>query len=420
MALQGLRGVALTYPTPLLILSDDVTSPSGLSRITRELALRIHGDLSDHFIVATLSLAHPSQPTPELAAALPFKQYRSRNNLGMIPLDLPTVWRDFTGMSVPHGHIPEPGRGILLVIQNASWAAWLSHPELLEPSDIKEFLLARPFHKWLYCPIDGDGPNQQFLPQSITAIIAHFDRHLAYCDWAAKLIDRSMPTPPQQPTHHLPHGIDTSIFHSRDKQLMRRSLVERLTGQDAIIPDDSLLLGIVATNSSRKDLHLALEACMLLRRRGIDLRIWLHTNHLTAYWNLPELVEEFRLDGITLISTKRLRDEEMAQCYCAMDVTLAPGRGGGFEFPIFESLACGVPSIHIDYAGAAEFLPAEFKIEPVGFSGDVGGIRRPHSRPEDWADAVMRLRGHGATLPPVLDWENAWPQWKEWFLRSVE
>ena len=254
----------------------------------------------------------PAHARPRVSLGLPFPQYRSRNNLGMIPLGLPYYWRDLQKLTYPDGYTPPRGEGVLLVIQELQHDdnLGLAHPEQLEPCELKEFLLARPFERWLYCPIDGDGPNAQFLPQSITSIIARFDRHLAYCDWAAKLIDRSMTTPPLQPTEHLPHGIDTTIFHPlRDKLAMRRNLVNLLTGQDAIIPEEALLIGIVATSTPRKDIHLALEACMMLRRRGIDLRIWLHTNHLAAYWNLPELLEEFRLDGITAVDV----DEAAAQ-----------------------------------------------------------------------------------------------------------
>src|SRR5215475_13545960 len=39
--------------TPLMIVSDAITSASGLGRIARELAVRIHEDLGDVFDVAT-------------------------------------------------------------------------------------------------------------------------------------------------------------------------------------------------------------------------------------------------------------------------------------------------------------------------------------------------------------------------------
>lgn len=41
-------------PIPLLILGDSVTSKSGLGRITRDLATRIHETMQDTFRVATI------------------------------------------------------------------------------------------------------------------------------------------------------------------------------------------------------------------------------------------------------------------------------------------------------------------------------------------------------------------------------
>lgn len=402
-------------PIPLLIISDPVSSSSGLARITRELAARIHLHLSSHFIVATLGLGEsPADP------ALPWKQYSSEVADGTIPVDLPHVWRDFLRYGTGKDNGILLNRGIVLVIQNPSWVNWLSHPEQLRPSELKEFLMHKPFKKWIYCPIDGDGPNPNYLPQSIANILARFDRRLAYCAWAAQLMDRTIGAPAGT-TPHLPHGCDTTIFRPRDRQFARSTFVQRLTGQDIILADSSLLVGIIATNSSRKDWPLALDACRILRGRGVNIRIWAHTNTLVGAWNLPELVEEFRLDGITLLSTRQLSDEDLASCYSACDAVLSIGSGEGWGYCGVESMACGTPIVHGNYAaGPGEFIPPSMLVEPIYFRGDGRwGIRRPVHSPAAWADKILELRGQPADLPPYIDWSNAWPAWSTWLMKGI-
>jgi len=68
-------------PTPLLILSDSPASTSGLGRITRDLALRIHEHMSDVFKVGCLGCGgNPASP------ALPFPVYEIHDMLRNCPI----------------------------------------------------------------------------------------------------------------------------------------------------------------------------------------------------------------------------------------------------------------------------------------------------------------------------------------------
>jgi glycosyltransferase involved in cell wall biosynthesis len=152
----------------------------------------------------------------------------------------------------------------------------------------------------------------------------------------------------------------------------------------------------------------------------VNIGLWAHTDTFQRHWDLKALAEEFNMTTRTMFSNNELTDDEMAMAYSACDVTLAIGSGEGWGYPLAESLACGVPVIHGNYAGGAEFVPKQYLVQPVGFRGDgYYGIRRPIFNASDWADKVIIAVKEHATLPNYIDWLNAWPAWEKWLRKGI-
>jgi glycosyltransferase involved in cell wall biosynthesis len=483
-------------PVPLLILSDAITSSTGLARIARDLATRIHADslLRPLLRIGTLGVGG----SISTSSAYPFPNY-SIQNLGaegkMVPQDLPEVWLDFAGR-VGDGRqqdppaellarLGSPRRGILLAIWNASWCGWLARPETALPPGhlVREFLLQRPatlslrewqllqqaspsiaaeradrpFRRWLYCPVDGHCADGT-LGWQMADVIGGFDRVLAYTGYGARVLERTMRqwggqgqsgstgnaivpgsvavADPRAPfaCPHLPHGTDPAVFHPRFRALARQTLVSRLSNGAKSVPllPDQTLLAVVATNTQRKDWGLAFATCAELLARGRNVLLWGHTDRLASpgYWDMACLAKQYGMADRVLISTTRLTDRDMAECYAAADVMLGVG-SEGWGLPLSEALACGLPVVHMDYAGAAEFTPPSAQSTPVGFTIESPFmIQRPVFRASDWADKVemvMRVVGQvdeltavrRSLLPAGLDWDAAWLGWQEWFRQGV-
>jgi glycosyltransferase involved in cell wall biosynthesis len=376
-------------PRPLLLLSDSPSCSSGFGRITRELSWRIADD-------------------PETAArwrvgcagwggvgsrAFPFPEYHFSLRQGHEIAELPEIADDFAG--------EEPLT--ILAIWDASRLGWLGRPSTLcEHPGLREWLLTRRPVKWIYHPIDSVSES------SVRGeVLKGFDRVLAYTQFGAD--QTGYPD-------HLPHGIDTRVWQPRDHTTARSELCKSFTG----LTPTSLLLGVVATNQARKDWRLAAETCRVLLERGHDVRMWAHTDGAKGWWDLPRLFDDHGMKGRAAITTFQLSDAQMTWMYSACDVTLGIGLGEGFGYPIFESLACGVPCIAADYAGAAEFLIPNLTVRPFGWYWEGPGCaKRPTFEPDWWADHVefwIKPNADTATLPPELDWANLWPRWKEWLL----
>lgn len=453
--------------TPLLIYSDSPVGHTGLGRIARDLALCIHENLSDVFRVGTLGIGGQIASS----SRLPFYNVSVREIQNMVPMDMPSVWDDFAGKD----------EGILLSITNASWNGWLSHPERMpDGHPVRDFLLQRPvgmgteewgalppklrakyarrpFKRWLYCPVDGHCPDGT-LGHHVGDILSGFDRLLAYTRYGAEVIEKTLQTwskvgplvfdrsrlddkelsrvsdysgkimlmddPPQfsgPRIPNLPHGIDAAVFYPRDRKTARETLISRLSNGSKSLPlrDDMMVLSAIATNTPRKDWGLAFQVCGELLERGRNVFLWGHTNAIDGHWDMRGLSKQFGMDNRVVLTTDKLTDEDMAWALSACDVGLHIGAGEGFGYFGPQAMACGIPVIHGNYAGGAEFLPAAYLVEPTGYH--IEGkwmIQRPVFEAKDWADAVELNIGNKSTKELPM-WDAIWTAWADWMRAGV-
>lgn len=368
--------------TPLLILSDSPTGPTGLGRVTRELAQKIATDLPEVRLgVAGLNAVNSRH--------LPYPLY-SFSLHGNWEIDtLPRIWDDFAGSE----------KGIALTIWNVSWLEWLFIPS---ETPTGQFLKEKPFEKWAYVPVDGHCADGKMHPRD-KPILEGFDRVLAYGEYGAKVIEKTLS---RGPIPSIPHGIDLEVFFPREKEAARRRFG---------LPMDIFLVGVVATNTGRKDWPLAFATLKELRKQGVNASLWGHTDDFRKHWDLLTLAEIHFVSENILLTTTQLTDENMSWFYACCDVTLGIGLGEGFGLPCAESLACGVPCLTANYAGCRDYVPNEFLLAPDSWKTDgLFCIERPVLSPQGVVEAMMRVQtgNRSSYLPERLLWPNVWQQWK--------
>ena len=383
---------------PLVVFSDGPSLPSGLARIARDLCQRLHTEQGalgiDLLQIGWNPRAYraPDWPVVNLS------QLHAEGDWGCA--EVAEAWPQVFGHD----------QGILLTIWDPSrvWSLLpLQHAER---------------HLWGYFPLDGVNA-QGTIGGPAREAIQRVDRALAYGRWGSQVIRgiRSAPAP------YLPHGIDLETWqlgHTPDALAQAEAVLRPRAG--------SWVLGCVATNQPRKDLGLYFATLAELRRRGEKVTGWLHTDLLVRAWAVGQLAEDFGLRRYVTIS-QNLDDTVLAACYSCCGVTLAPGLGEGFGYPIVESLACGTPVCHVDYAGGREWVPVNAWRIPARAWRLEGcyGIARPVIDPVDAANAVQRaidwrrqeervVQEYCRASVEHLGWDRIWPRWRSWVKQGLE
>lgn len=379
--------------TPILLMSDSPELPSGLARITRDLAMHISNDLP-RFRVGTLGRAGHGSRT------LPWAQY----NFAPTPQDqwgvaaLPGAWEDFAG-DTP---------GVIMTIQDPSRMYWFTHPDSMEEG-IARFLRQARFQRWGYFPVDSTGPGDK-LSGICCAALQGYDRLLGYTKFGAGVLSRSA----GRAVDWIPHGLDMDVFQPRDRKAARIAMGFK---------DNALVVGCNMTNQPRKDWGLWASICAHLKRRDPNVRFWAHIDVIERTWSLPALIEDYGLaDNVKVTMAGALSDVELSYFYSACDVTMLPSLGEGHGFPIVESMACGVPCVHGNYAGGAELIPEAWRVDPVAWRVDTPyNCIRPVFDPARWAEILMASHGEGGmrSLAPYVEhlaWPKLWTSlWRKWF-----
>lgn len=251
-------------------------------------------------------------------------------------------------------------------------------------------------------------------------------RVLAYGRWAAGVVKSVR----DEPIGYLPHGLDLDTFAvpaTAEEHAWSRAQLGPHVG-------DALVVGCVATNQARKDLALYCETLAVLKARGQNVYGWLHTDMVTSgAWSVSQLVNDFGLQHRITVTIGALTDRQLACLYQRCDVTIAPGLGEGFGYPIVESLAAGVPVVHGDFAGGSELVPkSEWRVPVRAVRREsIYALTRPVFRAEDVANAVERALRWVDTVDQVaaaaycqgavahLDWSALQGRWLAWIRKGL-
>lgn len=380
---------------PFVLLGDHPGLPSGLARILRDLVQQLAQDASLDLELAVVGW-RPGGLGPDGTPGVPGLptwtfSHTEGDQEGSAAEALETAYRYWFGTRP----------GVVLTVWDPARCYGVAQ-------------LQGPWELWGYMPLDAPMVGDRIFGPALVALQA-YTRVLAYTRWGSRLLRTSL----NRPIEYLPHGLHDVWWDGTEP-------VERLPKS----------VGIVATNQPRKDWPLALGACAELRRRGHKVNVWGHTDRAVGpAWSLPQLVDGFGLAKRVRLTYSGLdvRDADLRDAYRSASVTLHPGLGEGFCYPIVESQAAGTPPVHTTFGGGAELvLRSEWRVPERGQRVEgAHALVRPVLSAVDMANAVERVwdwqarwpdegRGYLAHGVQYLRWTHLWPRWRGWVRKGLE
>lgn len=303
-----------------------------------------------------------------------------------------------------------------------------------------------------YQPLDGACvgqfmPNAQIqtnpgsvklLPWQVIMNEQHFT--VLYNEWSRQYLLRNLEiytdtkkVPIKTEVSVIPHGVDTSVYYPEDKTESRRVLSGFFIPPQQL-PEDAFLVGMVATNQSRKDWPGLFEAFARFSqdKPNVYLLAWtsVFPSNQTGY-DLHSLAEHMGIrnrvifKGYDTDADGNIPPDDIVRVvYNCMDVYVQMHHGEGFGLPILEAQACGIPTLAVDHSGAIDLMFDDFQRIPVGYnqvqSGNV--IERPFGSVKDTVQKMNRLYGSKALrkrlsrqsveFAKTWSWDKTIPAWE--------
>lgn len=279
-----------------------------------------------------------------------------------------------------------------------------------DPGSIGEFrrnVEVRRVPNLVYCPTEG-GPLLSPLSDVMREIVMDGGRVTTYTEFSRDVIAAGFTA--DDPPHRieiLPHGGDHVAFEMYDGSI-RAALRKKLGWENRFVVMN------VARNAGRKNLPKWMEALKLAHEESDDILGYLHTvpfeNYFLAGHNLLALRKHYGMEDYLQFhvslrdGVKGIQYEGFGQggdtlglidLYNASDLFVSTSGGEGWNLPVTEAAACGLPCVVPMYAGgweaAKDFaygLPVpQFETHPTG-------LRMASLHPGDIADVILSLKAN--------------------------
>jgi glycosyltransferase involved in cell wall biosynthesis len=236
-----------------------------------------------------------------------------------------------------------------------------------------------------------------------------------------------------RPATVIPLGVDLDIYRPMDKMEARRELVLPK------LPDDAFIVTFVGRNQPRKRLDLLIDYfASWVKTKGRE-NAWLYLHVAPTgdkgygisnlmHYHLPLAQYGRRLLWLSPEVYHGASEEWMRLTYCASDVGVTCSQNEGFNLPMIESMACGIPQVAPDWAAhSSTGWPGEAlrKVDCTTFAATIGGANAIGGIPDK--DDFIRALDHLYTLPnlretlrerglakvaePQFRWENIGLAW---------
>ena len=228
------------------------------------------------------------------------------------------------------------------------------------------------------------------------AALRHFDAFACDASWTQ--VSFSDFVPDMRVFHHIPYGVDTSVFKPMDKTKCKHQLSQALGNEEIL---QKPLVGIVPGLNP----HETIRFMQKLRSANPNV------NYLVIH---SSLMDDFESDGcVNFFNIASLQDKEASPfIFNALDALVFPTILGASPLFLLEIVACGIPTIVWGYAVPEEILGAcrFVQISPSLFDSvhlPIESISRELKLLLENPDEQKRLGQEGLTAVSTYTWDAA-------------
>lgn len=166
---------------------------------------------------------------------------------------------------------------------------------------------------------------------------------------------------PRAVLYRVPLGVDPFVFRPEGDEKMLPSRLLTTDRAGAVEIPEGFIVATLSLPSFRKGFDFAVQTCQAAFGDDPDAALLLVTTYHRGYVEdavpgLREILGKTRLRVYQLgFDGRYIDDWALAALYRACSVYLAPSRGEGFDLPLFEAAACGLPvvasaiDVHVEY-----------------------------------------------------------------------
>jgi len=149
----------------------------------------------------------------------------------------------------------------------------------------------------------------------------------------------------------IPHSYDPTFYH-------KVSPKERTALRIEYDLEDKFVVGFVGRLQERKNIMALMVAFSKFIADKDDAYLFLNMELDMTYADFDpvKLAKCLGIDGRIMIQNKKVTEQQMGEIYNCFDVYINTACSEGFDIPIMEAQACGVPCITSNYSGHAELV----------------------------------------------------------------